>query len=475
MRSLIRKDDRIDGMDVPTDGCEPRELKGWKVLGYSSGIFGQFLLTNITNSFLLYFLIKAAGFNPLHATIGTALGSVTNAFGSPLFGYLSDIKKPGRLGKRRPFLIAGLPLLVTCFILIWLPPVGWDYWAMIVMFWITYIVFYINFGLVRSPYLSMLPEISQVEKNRVKISTLQGIFSILATIVGIIFPMIMQGFLDDPDEPTPSDALFLRKVMPIMGIIFAGLVIFFTLLAFKAVDEKFQQEICKDAGEKKSIKAVLAGIFEPFKDTEYRKWLFSSFSMNTAMRMIVRNLTFFFPVVLFLEKSGIPLFALAALPFAFIGFIFWQKRAKTKGLKATFLQSTFIIFVFLCSTFSLLLTVPPDESSSPVPVQIHAYIIISGVLFSLVGGYILPNPIISAMVDRTTNEDDKVTDSPKSGSYFGSYLFLLNIANAVGDLIVGAIFSGGGDEDPLMVIIVMVVSSFAYLIAVFIFKSASMK
>ena len=59
--------------------------------------------------------------------------------------------------------------------------------------------------MIRAAYLAMIQEQSQVEKNRVKISAIQGLFSILATIIGIIFPLIMQGLLDDPKNPTLQD------------------------------------------------------------------------------------------------------------------------------------------------------------------------------------------------------------------------------------------------------------------------------
>lgn len=452
---------------------EPRQLLGKKLLGYSSGIFAQFLLTNILNSYILVYFTKALGVDALLVSIGTALGALTNAFCAPTFGYLSDIKKPGKLGKRGSFMIGGLPILAFAFIMIWIAP-GWNQTSTAMFFWIFNISFYINYAMIRASYLAMIQEQSQVEKNRVKISAIQGLFSILATIIGIIFPLIMQGLLEDPNNPTLGDMALLKTLLPIFGVIFAGLAVLFTLMAYFSVDEGFFQDQGDKMKRKSGFIKVIKDIFKPLADKEYRKWLLSSYSMNAGIRMIVKNLTFFFTVVLLLNSAMIPVFALLAIPFAFVGFVLWTARAKSKGLKKTFIQSTIIIFAFLLSTVTLLFTMPKTESASPLPVQIHAYVLIAGVLFSLVGGFILPNPIVSKLVDQAPEGLKSSSGESLSGKYFGAYSLFLNLANATGDIIVGIILAGGNENNPLMVLMVLPIASIAYLIAVIIFRTSKM-
>ena len=90
-------------------------------------------------------------------------------------------------------------------------------------------------------------------------------------------------------------------------------------------------------------------------------------------------------------------------------------------------------------------------------------------------GYLLPNPIISALVDDAPESVKQKYGTVLSGSYFGSYLFLLNIANALGDVIIGIILMGENAENVFFIALVLPVASITYLLSVLIFKSSKLK
>ncbi|NMC03748.1 MAG: MFS transporter, partial [Candidatus Lokiarchaeota archaeon] len=394
---------------------------------------------------------------------------------SPIFGAIIDNARPTRFGKRRPFLLAGIPIMSIGLVLIWLPPLLCTSTDCLdqrvaVFFWLMILVYYFGFSLIRNSYLSMLPEQAQVDKNRVAISGLQGAFSIVATILGILLPNIVQSMLDDPTNPfhaTPDGQLLLL-VIPWMAIVFAAGATIVTLFAFFTVDESFHR--ASEERPATSIKAVLAGIFKPFTSKENGRWLATSFLMNTAMRMITSILLPFMTYVLLLKQSEFIILMVALLPFAGAGFVFWQKRAK-RGLKKVYLHASIGIATAMAAAAIFLL-----DMDKALKITL-AYSIIAVCLFCLVVGFLIPNPIISKLVDMAPDAGNEVATQKKSqsGAYFGSYLFMLNMANVAGDFIFGAILTGGNATNPIAIAMFFPVSAVFYFVSVLVFNRSKIE
>jgi Na+/melibiose symporter-like transporter len=457
----------------------PRTMEGKRMWYYASGIMGHFLPVNFLNAYIFVYFVYVVGLDALLVSIGTALGVIVNAFGAPIFGYLADNKRPGKLGKRKAFLIYGLPGLVLCIIVTWLSwrtsYFGEENFGIAAFLWIFQIAFFLNYAMIRSSYTSSLPEQSQDEKNRVKISTIQGMFSLIATIIGIVLPLVLQSIASEPKNiyDTPADVSLLQLLLPILGIGFGVIAIVFTLFAFVSIDETFivhETESKTVSGKGSNFKDALASIVRPMLDKEYAKWLGASTSMNAGMRMIVKALAPLCTYVLLLKGSGFIVYILLLLPFAFAGFFFWSKRARNAGLKHTYCKSTFIAFVFMaCTTIFVLFQLENWLT------LVIAFVIIAGVLFNLVTGYLLPNPIISMLVDDSPENVKAKLGGVVSGAYFGSYLFLLNIANALGDIFIGLLLSGDNAMNPFFIAMVLPIAGFTYLVAVLVFKSSKLR
>lgn len=99
-----------------------RTLKGFKLWGYSSGVLGHILPSVLITAYLSIFFTYTVGLDPFLVGIGSALGSLTNGICGPVFGYLSDKKKVTKLGKRRVFLLYGLPIFFLSTYLVWFSP-----------------------------------------------------------------------------------------------------------------------------------------------------------------------------------------------------------------------------------------------------------------------------------------------------------------------------------------------------------------
>ena len=151
------------------DLIQLRELHGKRLWGYSLGNLGLTLPNMFTGVYQYQFYVYTVNLDSLLTSIGVSTQLIIGAFFAIIFGVIIDKKKPGKYGKRRPFLIFGLPIWFISTILIWFPPNcpidNPFYLPTASFFWITSVVRSIFRALLYNVYTSMLPEQSQTSKN----------------------------------------------------------------------------------------------------------------------------------------------------------------------------------------------------------------------------------------------------------------------------------------------------------------------
>jgi len=455
---------------------ELRKLEGGKLYGYTAGVLAQIIPINVVNAYIFIYYVYVVGLNALVVSIGTAVGALIMAFMSPFFGYIIDNKEPGKMGKRRPFLLYSIPLLVVSVILIWFSPLtatfGEFHIGATIFLFLVLAMFYINFAMLRSSYLSMTPEQSQDEQNRIQIGSLIGVFSIIGTVLGILVPLILQSRLTNPRDiyNTPADKQFLMGALPFIGVLIAISIVIFTLLAFRSTNEDF---LCKaDSGEesKTNIKDAFKNIFFAFKDRNYLIFSISILLGSIGIRILNKNLALFFTFVLGLQDSQFITYILPHIIFAGLGFVVWTKVAHNKGVKKSYIQSTWIVAIALIGTGILLF--PMD----PALMFVLSNILVAFILFSLVTGYILPSPAISELIDTAPEEMRKGSNSESlSGSYFGANLFVLNIAYAFGDIMIGIFLMGDNAESPFWIGLTFPIAGLVFILSVLVLYKVKLK
>jgi len=179
---------------------------------YGIGSFGASLLQQTVLLWIFYYYAPPPG-QGLPPRVGASLlglalgaGRVIDALADPPIAYLSDrLRLPG--GRRRPFIIAGAPLLAISFALLWMPPAGLSRIGNFLYLGTALGAFYFLFTVVMNPYTALLPEITPGGSGRVETAAWQAGFSLAGTAAAFI----------------GSSALIARYGFPVMGLVLAPL------------------------------------------------------------------------------------------------------------------------------------------------------------------------------------------------------------------------------------------------------------
>ena len=155
---------------------------------YSLGTFGSSLLQQTVLLWVFYFYAPPpdqglpARVAPALLGLAMGLGRVVDAFADPLVAHWSD-RLRWRAGRRRPFILAGAPVLALAFALVWRPPDAAVTSANFVYLAAVLGVFYLVFTLVLNPYTALLPEVTDGGRDRVSTAAWQAAFSLTGTAV----------------------------------------------------------------------------------------------------------------------------------------------------------------------------------------------------------------------------------------------------------------------------------------------------
>ena len=212
----------------------PRKFttKGRVYWGLAS--FGGALISGIYASLLPIFmvdylgLVESAGLVVLMQVIY----AIWNALNDPIFGILSD-RSRSKKGRRIPFMRYTAPFLGIFFVLVWFAPAGS---TDLTLFWwllITTLLYDTAYTIVFLVYSALLPEITESEPERNKLSLYASFFSLIGMILGFVVPeLFRQG----------ADLFPLQMAMIAVALIGVGLIMLTTYkfqerLEFSVVDE----------------------------------------------------------------------------------------------------------------------------------------------------------------------------------------------------------------------------------------------
>ncbi len=264
------------------------------------------------------------------------------------------------------------------------------------------ILFSAMYSCILNPYLSLLPELAEPGTNeRVELNTWKNLF----TLLGMAFGLVGSFFLG------------YSLGFPLMGVILGAVSITTVLLTFAGVRERTDY-VPDDTGP-----TLRYALTETFKNKQFLIHIAYYMVMMFGFRILIAGIPYILTELLQMEGDYMPLGVTIISALAFLPLVF--KMTERLGRK----RSLMIILL----AWTVILPFVAILGYSPIPAYIVGMAIFVAIGFPLAGQFLLPDTILSDIVDL----DEVRTGYRREGMYFGVQGFIIKLGSAGGIAFVG--------------------------------------
>ena len=285
----------------------------WQKIGYGLGDIYGGGAGIIISFYYLYFLTDIIHLRPALAGLVILISKGYDAITDPFEGLISDRTRT-KLGRRRPYLLAGIPLVFISFFLLFYPVSLEQEYARLIFVICTYLFYSTIVSIVMLNYNALQSELTSDYNERTQLSSLRIFFSAFSSLICAVVPLEIVDMVAD-----------VRQGYILMGIIF-GL---FFALPFIATffSTKERKEFQKEPG-KFDLKSAF---IEPFKVKTFVHTLFMYLFAFIAMDVVSSILIYF--MTYYLGRGSEANFVAGALLIAqvvILPFYVWYSKKYSK-------------------------------------------------------------------------------------------------------------------------------------------------
>ena len=374
------------------------------------------------NNFLLFFYTNVVTLSPSLAGLALAVGRIWDGVNDPLVGYLSD-STTSRLGRRRPYLLAGILPFGLSFYLLWSPPQGLGTWGNFTFLALAYILMDSCFTFYATPYLALGAELSRDYHERTQVATSRALFHSLGAVLALIClskivgssPATLQEGTAVLSSTLPPEVL--RARFATTGALLGGVVVLSGLVAFYG-----SREVPPPSnGGRVSFAAFCRILLDTLKNRPFRIELIS-FALLVLGWALHQPLTVYVYRDWLTMERQLPtimfLFFLATM----VSLGLWARLARRVGKNRAF-QLCILWSVVVLSVFPLMRVDMPRQ-------WFYLFIIFIGLG---AGGYALPPAIVADIIDY----DELLSGQRREGAFFGLWTLVMKLMGALAIALVG--------------------------------------
>jgi oligogalacturonide transporter len=172
---------------------------------------------NIINFLYAFYLANIVGIPTVYAAGILLIARIWDAVSDPLMGFLSDNTR-SRFGRRKPYFMAGIPLILVSMIWVWYPLTTELLFWKVLFVGAGYIFYNTVVTLVMVPYMSFAAEITLDYYERNSLNTVRMIFSLASSLMCAILPLAI---VREVSARTGSYTRGYLVMALVIGLIFA--------------------------------------------------------------------------------------------------------------------------------------------------------------------------------------------------------------------------------------------------------------
>ncbi len=377
---------------------------------YAFGMLAMMIPSQAFSTFYTYYYVDKLGLGIALATTARMIYMIWDAVNQPLAGYFSD-RTNSKYGRRKPWIIASVPLFMLTFIMVFSVPSGLSGYSLFVWFLIALILFEAVASILWVNYGALFPELFRGAAVRTKASAIQQGYQIVALLIGTAVTPI----------------IFNKLGFGSMSVIFAVVFAIFMLLCMKYTKEDVEALKTPRMGLKESFSATLKN--KPF-------WVFniSNSFAQTVNGLLSSIIPFYAKYVLKIPEAQVTILLasifVSVIPL--VGVWYWLVR-RMDPIKA-----------WRLSLAAYALSVIPLWFGSSLVGGITAGVIVG---FGMAGFLVTP-PVVSSLI---IDQDFEDTGRRREGIYTAVAGFITRssgLISALAFLIVGLIFGYKSGDDP---------------------------
>lgn len=281
------------------------------------GNLGVSAMSQAVVTFFMFFGTAVLGFSGRGMGVLFSVSVLWDAVTDPLAGMISDRYRGGRLGRRKPFLLAATVPAAACFLLIWCFPYaraggGFFYPALFMLLFQTATTFFYT------PYAAMGLELCGGEA-QAKLQSIRSLFSML----GSAMPMLVIGLLQLIRGR--EDVRYLPETYALLGVILGGLSLLSSAVLFALREGN---ESAEAKGKAPFGSAGFGDFFRELRRPEFRSVLIGYTLILTASSVITGMGMHVFTYVFELGTGQMFLFLAEVFGFIVLSQPFWVNLSK---------------------------------------------------------------------------------------------------------------------------------------------------
>lgn len=188
-------------------------------IGFGVSDYACNLAYLLANTYLLFYYTNCAGITAGDAGFMFVVTKIIDAVTDYLVGVWVD-HTDTKMGRYRPWMLAGAPILAVGMVLLFSVPVSWAYSAKVAWAYISYIIFSFGYTVVNIPMTPVVTSLSSNAVERTKITITRNMFASLGSLTSSLFVLPLVYFFSKGIKTAgPELAYGYRMTNVVLGVI----------------------------------------------------------------------------------------------------------------------------------------------------------------------------------------------------------------------------------------------------------------